>query len=876
MADKNKFYSKNNYLTNKTGIIISLIIGFISFIFIFISFLNTIQINKNISSIHYDSYNTYSACLNAEIYISQMNVNINQLEKDKENLNEIINSLDKLYKKTKYQIDIIQKNYIKDEKYKVDNEIKELETTYKYLFQNINNYSQDEIKYYVNESINPIYNKIINYLHKITIINPFINNKAIIQTHKITTTNNILLICIFILIIIAILIFNIAVIEKNTELYYHEMFSELSSNIDEVILIFDTKNRKIEYVSENSKKILGIDNNKFYNNALELAQYMDKDDSKEFLKLFNENIVDSKIKRECYIKNPDTNLNTWLNINIFPIKYLKTVKRYIIIISDLTKTKNTQEAIKDALINAENANSAKKEFLSRMSHEIRTPLNAIIGMSTIAGSSIDDKSKIENCISNIDISSKHLLCLVNDILDMSKIDSGKLNIAHEIFNISEFMKSITSIIYPQAVEKEQIFDVTIVGLTEEILIGDALRLNQILINLLSNSIKFTPIGGKIKLELKQVSKDNKYVQINFTVKDNGIGMSEEFLQEIYTPFKQENRINSQSYGGTGLGMGITKNLVTLMNGSISVSSTLNKGTKFIVSLSFEYENNNIEQVYEHEKYDNLKVLIVDDDNDACKQAKMIFDKLGAQTDYVLSGREAVNKVIDANKKDSDYNICLIDWQMPEIDGIETTRLIRNETGDDTLIIIISSYDFSEIENEAKQAGANNFIQKPIFSSTVCDLLDSLKADNEINKSKNIISEKRYNFTGKNIIVAEDNFINMEIALEFLKETNANIECAVNGLEVYEMFKKSPLNYYDMILMDIQMPVMNGYISTQHIRKLEREDALSIPILAMTANAFNEDISAALSYGMDGHIAKPIDKEKLLEYINKYMEMRLKV
>lgn len=522
-----------------------------------------------------------------------------------------------------------------------------------------------------------------------------------------------------------------------------------------------------------------------------------------------------------------------------------------------------EHALQDALYLAQQSGNAKKDFLSRMSHEIRTPMNVIVGMTAIAGANLDDRSRVKDCLSKIAFSSRHLLALINDILDMSKIEAGKLTVNNEQFCLPQLFEEFIPSIYTQATAKGCAFECTFDEVVSETVIGDSLRINQILYNLLSNAIKFTPSGGTIRLSATQTPVKNGHTRLIFHVEDNGIGMSEEFLQHLFTPFEQEDGSVSRKFGGTGLGMAITKNLVDLLGGIIDVKSKTGEGTVFTVELPLEA----VEGAVKPEDYcfDALRVLVVDDDESSCVHAGMLLKKIGIDADWVQNGNAAVQTILKAHKEYCDYNVCLVDWKMPGMNGIEVTRRIRKELGPDTLVIIISSYDWSDIEKEAREAGVNAFIAKPLFESSLCRVLSSLISQEKVEKEE--APQPPASFAGKRILLAEDNELNMEIAVEFLKAAGAHTDCAVNGKEAAERFSASADGYYDLILMDIQMPVMDGYEAARRIRSGNSEYARRVPIIAMTANAFREDEKEALAAGMNGHIAKPVDVNLLYSSIS---------
>jgi len=526
------------------------------------------------------------------------------------------------------------------------------------------------------------------------------------------------------------------------------------------------------------------------------------------------------------------------------------------------------QELEKARQSAEEASRAKSEFLSNMSHDIRTPMNAIIGMTTIALANTDDKNRVENCLKKIVLSSKHLLGLINDVLDMSKIESGKMTLNVELVSLREIMNSIVSIVQPQIKSKQQRFDVFIYHVTSENVLCDSVRLNQVLLNLLSNAIKFTPEGGSIEVSLheQESPKGEKYVRIILQIKDTGIGMSEEFQKHIFDSFTREDNKRVQKTEGTGLGMAITKYIVDAMGGTIEVKSTQGAGTEFNVTLDFEKTSEQEEDMI----LPDFTMLVVDDDRQLCESTTASLKSIGIRADWTLDGESAIRMVSQHHRAHNDYHIILLDLKLPGMNGINTARELRKELGNDVPILLISAYDFSEIEAEAREAGISGFLSKPLFKSTLYyGLKPYIDSPSGTSKPESHIVD----FAGKRILLAEDNELNWEIASELLTELGLELDWAENGQICVDMFKKSPEGFYDAILMDIRMPVKDGYEATDMIRNMNRPDS-SLPIIAMTADAFSEDIKRCIDHGMNAHVAKPIDIKELTRILGSAFDKQI--
>ncbi len=515
---------------------------------------------------------------------------------------------------------------------------------------------------------------------------------------------------------------------------------------------------------------------------------------------------------------------------------------------------------------ATSANKAKSEFLSSMSHDIRTPMNGIVGMTAIAIANIHDTARVQDCLKKISLSSRHLLGLINDVLDMSKIESGKLSLNLDILSLRDVMENIVNIVQPQIKERLQHFDIFIENIESEEVYCDGVRLNQVLVNLLSNAIKFTPEEGTINVFLYQEASPagDAYVRCHFRVKDNGIGMSPEFQRKIFETFSREDN-KVQKIEGTGLGMAITKFIVGMMGGTIEVESEQGKGSEFHVTIDLERATIQDTGIV----LPPWRLLVVDNNEDLCRSAASVLKEIGVQAEWVMSGREALQKIEENHRKNTDYEIVLLDWKMPDMNGLETTRGIRRIVGDDLPILIISAYDWSDIEEEARSAGAHGFISKPLFKSNLYLGLSRYVEGMSDEEEQSQSAEKELDFGGLRILLAEDNDLNWEIAEDILTDVGFEVEWAENGQICVDKFEESEPGYYDAVLMDIRMPVMNGYDAAKAIRALDRPDA-RLPIIAMTADAFFEDIQRCLECGMNEHVAKPIDIEKLMRLLKRYL------
>lgn len=568
----------------------------------------------------------------------------------------------------------------------------------------------------------------------------------------------------------------------------------------------------------------------------------------------------------------------WFQINAACVDWQQGHPVYLVIyinVTDETELRQMQkqledqaEELKKALSLAKEANKAKSDFLSRMSHDIRTPMNAIIGMTDIADSHMDDPARVKDCLKKISLSSQHLLGLINDVLDMSKIESGKMALQNDIMSLPEVLENIVAIMQPQLKEKEQQFSIRLKNVTHEQFCSDALRLRQVFLNILSNANKFTPIGGNITMDVEETENPDPDTAIfTFVVSDTGIGMTPEFLEHIFDAFSRERDSRVDKTEGTGLGMAITKKIVEMLKGTITVESVPGEGTTFRITVPFK-----IEKTAAGEKqFPELHVIVVDDDTVMCNYTVEMLQRIGVYAEWTDSGRKALKKIEDVKRAGATYDAVILDWKMPDMDGLQATKHIRRLYGKELPILIISAYDWSDIEKEALEAGVNGFLSKPVFISTLCRGLRKYVVG-RLQAEPQEIPDSQMDFEGRRFLLAEDNLLNQEVAKDLLEDLGAQIEIAADGEQGVDAFEKSPEGYYDLILMDVQMPVMNGYEAARAIRSLSRSDAGTIPILAMTADAFAEDISMAKESGMNGHLAKPLDKTTLKRGISKYLTL----
>ena len=656
---------------------------------------------------------------------------------------------------------------------------------------------------------------------------------------------------------------------KNTEILYRdELFRKLSLNVDDVFLMLDAKTSKTDYVSPNIGRLLGIPWKTVRQDVHVLAELRpqnDPDRDKNFLEGLSRG--EQREWDAAYIHQETRELR-WFHI-IAMGSEVEGRTKYILVMSDRTADKQINQALSDAVAAAETANRAKSTFLSNMSHDIRTPMNAIIGFTTLALSNIDDKDRVKDYLAKTLASSNHLLSLINDVLDMSRIESGKIHLEEVEVNLSDVLHDLKTIVSGKIYAKQLELYMDATDVTDEDVYCDKTRLNQILLNLLSNAIKFTPAGGTVSVRVRQLAGQVRGCgQYEFRIKDNGIGMSPEFAQKIFEPFERERTSTVSRIQGTGLGMAITKNIVDMMGGTIEVQTAQGKGSEFIICLPLrtQDEHRPVEKITELE---GLKALVVDDDFNTCDSVTKMLVKVGMRAEWTLSGKEAVLRARQSIEMSDVYHAYIIDWRLPDMNGIEVTRQIRS-LHDDTPIIILTAYDWSDIEVEAKAAGVTAFCSKPMFMSDLRETLMSALGQKLTDASQELLPEEDADFKDRHILLVEDNELNREIAQEILREYGFRVDTAENGAVAVEKVRTAAPGSYDLVLMDVQMPVMDGYTATRQIRALENPALAGIPILAMTANAFDEDRRNAMESGMNGFLSKPIVIGDLVQELHKIL------
>ncbi len=677
--------------------------------------------------------------------------------------------------------------------------------------------------------------------------------------------------CLLMVLLIALIVHRSrdALRRRDTEILYRdELFTRLSRNVDDVFFMLDAETSRTDYVSPNIERLLGVPLEQVQQDIRALRALHPKD-SPDHDKNFLAGIqCGEQSEWDADYAHQQTGERRWFHIVAMGSEVAGRTK-YILVMSDRTADRKINQALSEAVAAAEAASRAKSTFLSNMSHDIRTPMNAIIGFTTLAVSNIDNQERVKDYLTKTLSSSRHLLALINDILDMSRIESGKLHLEETEVNLAEMLHDIKTIVSGQIYAKQLELYMDVLDVADEDVYCDRTRLGQILLNLLSNAIKFTPAGGTVSVRIRQLAGTVRdCAQYEFRVRDNGIGMSPEFAQKIFEPFERERTSTVSRIQGTGLGMAITRNIVEMMGGTIKVQTEKNRGTEFIICLPLRVRigTRREEKIAE---LAGLKALVVDDDFNTCDSVAKLLTRVGMRAEWTLSGREAVLRARQSIELGDPCRAYIIDWRLPDMNGIEVTRQIRS-LNDDTPIIILTAYDWSDIEAEAKAAGVTAFCSKPMFLSDLRDTLLTAIGHMQTADEQDILPGKNADFRGRHILLVEDNELNREIAMTILHEYGFLVDIAENGAVAVEKVRTSDPGRYDLVLMDVQMPVMDGYTATQRIRALKDPARAAVPIVAMTANVFEEERKQAFDCGMNGFLSKPIVVEELIDALKGIM------
>ncbi len=649
------------------------------------------------------------------------------------------------------------------------------------------------------------------------------------------------------------------------EQQFHVLANYLANNTDDAYIMLKDDKYSVEYASPNFERVLGIP---IENAPLDLTVLNCSDDELDRLKE-NDALDSIEIER----MDPKTGERKWLLETIY-CAYIQGERKYIVYISDRTKERGVENNLKTALDTAQVASQAKSAFLSSVSHDIRTPMNAIIGLVTLLQQEANDPATVLEYAKRMEAASQHLLGLINDVLDMNKIESGKVMLNAEELNLAELIEGLNSIIRPQARAKNQTMDIYTSGFRYEHLIGDKMRINQILINILSNAVKYTPKGGRIEMAVKELPQVMEgFSRVEFKIKDNGQGMSEDYQKVIFDPFTREQNTTINKIQGTGLGMAITKNLVDLMGGTISVESSVGEGSTFVVEIELRIQEQEDDSEFWKE-YGVRQIIVADDDEEICKIVARTMAETGVIVDYVTDGEKVIETIQKARERGKPYDLILLDWQMPNLSGLEVARLLRKNYPHKIPILLFTAYDWADIEKEALEVGIDHFMPKPFFISKFKEAIKRVMYKKSADAYATSDPQESV-VKNKHILMVEDIEVNRLILGKMLTSLGATWDVAEDGMQAVNAFEGSEPGKYDMILMDVQMPIMDGYQATRFIRESKHPQAMAVPIIAMTANAFADDIKDALDSGMDAHVAKPIILDQLEKTIKQVLDSKKK-
>lgn len=653
---------------------------------------------------------------------------------------------------------------------------------------------------------------------------------------------------------------------KTEEARYREtLFANISANLDSAFLIYEKSTMKTAFVSDNIKRLLGLNREWLSEDASHLFDWCGISENDPMRTDFLKGAMKKPEIREVNVENELGENTRTIRLELIPAD----MDQELAVMTDITKDKDIQSSLVEAMERAEEASRAKNDFLSAMSHDLRTPINGVVGMTTIAATHLDDKNRVRDCLKKINESTSHLLSLINEVLDMSQLESGKIQLINEPFNIAELLQNVLNANYPGIQQKNHTVKVNLHVMDHEEVIGDPVRLTRITENLISNAIKYTPSGGNITLTLQEKTENiNGYGCYELTVQDNGIGISDQFQEKLFEPFEREEDVRISRIQGTGLGMSIVKNIVDLMMGSIQVESKKGRGTTFRVMVNLKL---NDQKKKNYAILSDQPVLVISSDIETCNTVSEMLCNIGMRGEWADSVERAVSMAAEHSRNGEDYRAVLMDWRIQGIDGAEMVRRIRTEMDKQISIIILTAHEGGTIEEEAIEAGVEGFISKPVYKAKLLQKMTEIIGGHTGNSDMPNHISVRDIPKGKRVLLAEDNDLNKEIAVEFLRMIGVETDSTDNGEEVVERFANSEPGTYDMILMDIQMPKMNGYEATRMIRSMERPDSQTIPIVAMTADAFKKDEQAAHEAGMNEHLAKPISVERLTQVVRKYLK-----
>lgn len=756
--------------------------------------------------------------------------------------------------------------YIKEHGIRPKNEIRELGEIVnsilekqELIFNKINSYTPEGLKNEISSNLSPYYRDAGDLCEQIAKLAQETADTIIERSTLTAATNTAMAVVLAAVLVIVTVYLQTVVRKKNGELLYREhLFSMITENVDDVTLIYNPAKKEVEFVSANAQRVLGHSPEEIKARCFEIFPDM-------LSRLSSTGSEKNTAELEFRFMCGNDTMPRWLQPRFYPIQTGKKKKNIIITLTDLTEEKKAQFALQNALLTAQKATEARRAFLSRMSHEIRTPLNAIIGMAAIAQSVGDNPIKTQDCLMKIRFSSKHLLNIINEVLDMSAIENGKMQVANEPFQLKGLLASVTSVYFDQCRQAGKKFNCYAVNVQNSALVGDQFRLNQILLNLLSNAFKFTEPGGTVTLCVEELAMRDRRVYLRFSVTDDGIGMDETAIKRIFEPFEQASPVTAQKYGGSGLGLSITKNLTELMGGNINVTSKRGEGTQFRVELSFECTP----QLCEPDaSFSRLNVLLADPDEENRREVRKALDILHVHTAEARSFKQADALLYGAEKKGAPFDYCVIICETAGADAVDFVARLRKSRAGEKTGVALFAYSFAQSEEDLKGRGIDYLSLRPVLCCELGRFFLNKGLAKDAQKSGQ--REKKYDFSGRRFLLAEDNELNLEIACELLTNTGAHVDAARDGQEACDMFLNTPQGTYDALLLDIQMPLMDGYQAAKKIRESSHPDSRAVPIIAMTANAFSEDVVAALSAGMDGHVAKPVEPELLYQTLGAFL------